>query len=96
MLLRDARDQEYARMDTRGGVPGGAVAQVGGAATSLTQMETMPPTASPSPLIVGGPQPAGYLYVGRHHHGGAIWGSMDMVSLSKMDDADPWFPAEDQ
>ena len=47
MLLRDARDQEYARMDTGGGVPGGAVAQVGGAATSLTQMATMPPTASP-------------------------------------------------
>ncbi len=96
MLLRDSRAQEYARMDTGGGVPGGAAAQVGGAATSLTQMATMPPTASTSPLIVGGPQPEGYLYVGRHHHGGDIWGSMDTVALSRMDDADPRFPTADQ
>ncbi len=94
MLLRDARDHEYARMDTAGGTPGGAAAQVGGAATSLTQMATMPPTASPSPLIVGCPQSAGYLYVGRHHHGCPIWGSMDTVALSKMDDVDPRFPAD--
>ena len=30
MLLRDAREQEYARLDTGGGVPGGAAAQVVG------------------------------------------------------------------
>ncbi len=83
-LLQDVRAQEYARMDAGVGVPGGAAAI--DAATSLTQMATMPPTASPSQLIVGGPQPAGYLYVGRHHHGGPIWGSMDTVALSKMDD----------
>ena len=54
MLLQDARALEYARMDARVGVPGGAAVQVGGAATSLAQMATMPPTASPPPLIVGG------------------------------------------
>jgi len=51
LLLRDAREQEYDRMDTAGGgVPGCAVAQVGGAKTSLTQMATMPPPASAPPL----------------------------------------------
>ena len=37
------------------------------------------------PLIVGGHQPPGYIFVGTHHHGGPIWGSVDTVSLSMMD-----------
>jgi hypothetical protein len=65
----------------------GASAQVGGAATSLTQMATMPPTASPPQLIVGCPKQEGYLYVGSHHHGAPIWGSMDTMLLSRMDAA---------
>ena len=86
MLLQDARALEYARMDAGVGVPGGAAVPVGGAATSLTQMATMPPPASPSlPLIVGGPLPEGYVYVGTHHQGGPIWGSVDTVTLSKME-----------
>ena len=94
MLLQDARALEYDRMDAGVGVPGGASVPVGGAATWLTQLATMPPTASPSPpLIVGGPLPEGYLYVGTHHQGGPIWGSIDTVASSKMDDVDPRFPA---
>jgi hypothetical protein len=37
------------------------------------------------PLIVGGPQPEGYVYVGSHHHVGTIWGSMDTVAVSMME-----------
>jgi hypothetical protein len=44
----------------------------------------MPPTASPLQLIVGGPQPEGYVYVGGNH-GRVIWGSMDTVAASMMD-----------
>jgi len=86
MLLRDAREQEYARMaPAGGGVPGGAVAQVGGAATSLAQMATStPPPASTPQLIVGGSQPAGYVYVGSNH-GRTIWGSMDKEAWSMME-----------
>ena len=86
MLLRDAREQEYDRMDTAGGgVPGCAVAQVGGAATSLAQMATStPPPASTPQLIVGGSQPAGYVYVGSNH-GRTIWGSMDKEASSMME-----------
>ena len=68
LLLRDAGglggrpDQE--RVATAGGgVLGGAVAQM--ATTS---------TASTPPLIVGGPQPEGYVYVGGNH-GRVVWGS---------------------
>ena len=90
-MLQDACALEYARMDAGVGVPGGAAVPVGGA---LTQLATMPPTASPSPpLIVGGPLPEGYLYVGTHHQGGPIWGSIDTVASSKKDDVDPRFPA---
>ena len=42
---------------------------------------------------LGGPLPEGYLYVGTHHQGGPIWGSIDTVASSKMDDVDPRFPA---
>jgi len=84
MLLRDVLEQEYVRVDTGGGMTSGAEAQGGGAATSLTQMEIMPPTASPQPSIVGGPKPEGYLYVDSHHHGAPIWGSMDTMLLSRM------------
>jgi len=76
MLLRDAGglivrlDQE--RVATAGGgVLGGAVAQM--ATTS---------TASTQPLIVGGHKPEGYVYVGSHHLGAPIWGSMDTVASS--------------
>ncbi len=40
---------------------------------------------SAQPLIVGGPQPEGYVYIGSHHHGGVIWGSMDTVAASMME-----------
>jgi hypothetical protein len=54
------------------------------AGTPLAQMATLPPPSSPPPLIVGGPKPEGYLYVGAHHHGAPIWGSMDTMLLSRM------------
>jgi hypothetical protein len=44
-----------------------------------------PPTASPPPLIVGSQQPEGYVFVGTHHHGVAIWGSVDTVTASMME-----------
>jgi hypothetical protein len=56
-----------------GGVLGGAVAQM--ATTS---------TASTPPLIVGGPQPDGYVYVGGNH-GHVVWGSLATVTASRMD-----------
>ena len=55
------------------------------AGTTLSQMTTLPPRPSHPPLIVGGPLPTGYIFVGTHHHGGPIWGSVDTVSLSMMD-----------
>ena len=35
-------------------------------------------------LIVGGLLPPGYIFVGRHHHGGPIYGSADTVHASMM------------
>ena len=77
LLLRDAGglggrpDQE--RVATAGGgAPGGGVSQM--ATTS---------TATPS-LIVGGPQPDGYVYVGGNH-GRVVWGSLATVTASRMD-----------
>ena len=58
------------------GVSQGAVAQLAVSA---------PPTASSPPLIVGGQQPEGYVFVGTHHHGGSIWGSIDTVTASMME-----------
>jgi alkanesulfonate monooxygenase SsuD/methylene tetrahydromethanopterin reductase-like flavin-dependent oxidoreductase (luciferase family) len=59
------------------GAPQGAVAQMA---------VPTPPTASPPPLIVGGQQcPEGYVFVGTHHHGVAIWGSVDTVTASMME-----------
>ena len=59
------------------GAPQGAVAQMAA---------STPPTASPPPFIVGGQQcPEGYMFVGTHHHGGAIWGSVDAVAASMME-----------
>jgi hypothetical protein len=55
------------------------------AGTTLSQMTTLPSRPSNPPLIVGGHQPPGYIFVGTHHHGGPIWGSVDTVSLSMMD-----------
>jgi len=59
------------------GAPQGGVAQMA---------VPTPPTASPPPFIVGGQQcPEGYMFVGTHHHGGAIWGSVDTVAASMME-----------
>ena len=59
------------------GAPQGGVAQMA---------VPTPPTASPPPFIVGGQQcPEGYMFVGTHHHGGAIWGSVDAVAASMME-----------
>jgi hypothetical protein len=55
-------------------------AQQGSHQGTVAQMATSAP-----PLIVGGPQPEGYVYVGSHHHGGVIWGSMDTVAASRME-----------
>ena len=55
------------------------------AGTTLSQMTTLPSRPLNPPLIVGGHQPQGYIFVGTHHHGGPIWGSVDTVSLSMMD-----------
>ena len=40
-------------------------------------------TATPQ-LIVGGPQPDGYVYVGGNH-GRVVWGSLATVTASRMD-----------
>ena len=58
------------------GASQGAVAQMAA---------STPPTASPPQLIVGGQQPEGYVYVGNHHPGGTIWGSIDTVTASMME-----------
>ncbi len=55
-------------------------AQQGSHTGAVTQMATSTP-----PLIVGGPQPEGYVCIGSHHHGGVIWGSMDTVAASVME-----------
>ena len=41
-------------------------------------------TTSTLPLIVGGPQPDGYVYVGGNH-GRVVWGSLATVTASRMD-----------
>jgi len=69
------------------------------AGTTLSQMTTLPPRSPHPPLIVGGPPPPGYVYVGRHPHGGPIYGSADTVAASMMHSpADAAAPgdAEDQ
>ena len=77
LLLRDAgglggRPDQALAATAGGGAPGGGVAQM--AATS---------TATP-PLIVGGPQPDGYVYIGGNH-GRVVWGSLATVTASRMD-----------
>jgi hypothetical protein len=69
------------------------------AGTTLSQMTALPSRPLNPPLIVGGPQPPGYIFVGSHHHGGPIYGSVDTVASSMMDSsADAAAPghAEDQ
>jgi len=69
------------------------------AGTTLSQLTTPPPRPTHPPFIVGGPPPPGYVYVGRHPHGGPIYGSADMVAASMMHSpADAAAPgdAEDQ
>jgi NAD-dependent oxidoreductase involved in siderophore biosynthesis len=36
------------------------------------------------PIIVGGPQPEGYVYIGGNH-GRVVWGSLAAVQASRMD-----------
>ena len=55
-------------------------AQQGSHQGTVAQMATSAP-----PLIVGDPQPEGYVYIGSHHLGGVIWGSMDTVVASRME-----------
>ena len=47
--------------------------------TPLAQMAA-PPTPR-APLIIGGAQPEGYIYVGLHH-GLSVWGHADVVAAS--------------
>ncbi len=77
MLLRDAGglggrpDQELAAT-AGGGALGGAVAQMATTSTSTP------------PLIVGGPHPDGYVYIGGNH-GRVVWASLATVTASRMD-----------
>ena len=55
-------------------------AQQGTHRGAVAQMATSAP-----PLIAGGPQPEGYVYIGNNHHGDVIWGSRDTVVASMME-----------
>jgi hypothetical protein len=67
------------------------------AGTTLSQMTMQPPRPWHPPLIVGGPQPTGYIFVGSHHHGCPIYGSVDTVSASMMHSpADAAAPGHDE
>ncbi len=55
-------------------------AQPGSHQGTVSQMATSTPQ-----LIVGGPQPEGYVCIGSHHHDCVIWGSMDTVAASVME-----------
>ena len=55
-------------------------AQQGPHRGAVAQMATSAP-----PLIAGGPQPEGYVYIGSNHHGDVIWGSRDTVVASMME-----------
>jgi hypothetical protein len=87
MLMREAREQEYARMaPAGGGVPSGTVAQV--AATGVARG---PQVIWSPPLIVGGDQPTladgvSYVRVGQTIQDSPIWGHPDIVSASIPED----------
>ena len=49
------------------------------AAAPLLQMAA--PMPAPAPLIIGGVQPEGYIYVGLNH-GLSVWGRADVVAAS--------------
>jgi hypothetical protein len=54
----------------------------------LTQIDaTVPITQVPAQLVLGGLQPAGYVYVGTNQ-GLAIWVSPEIVAASIMDDGE--------
>ena len=77
MLLRDAgglggRPDPERAATAGGGAPGGGVAQMAATATEIP------------PIIVGGPQPEGYVYIGGNH-GRVVWGSLAAVQASRMD-----------
>ena len=58
---------------------------VNGAATTIAQMvAAVPPPSTMPPLILGGAQPIGYVYVGTNQ-GLSIWGQTDIVVASIMD-----------
>jgi hypothetical protein len=55
----------------------------GGQGASVSQMAARgPPTAATQPLILGGAQPAGYVFVGTHPEGLVVWGRPDIVQDS--------------
>jgi hypothetical protein len=55
----------------------------GGQGASVSQMAARgPPTAATQPLILGGAQPAGYVFVGTHPEGLVVWGHPDIVQDS--------------
>jgi hypothetical protein len=57
-----------------------------GAATTIAQMvAAVPPPSTMPPLILGGAQPTGYVYVGTNQ-GLSIWGQTDIVAASIMDE----------
>jgi hypothetical protein len=59
---------------------------VNGAATTIAQMvAAVPPPSTMPPLILGGAQPIGYVYVGTNQ-GLSIWGQTDIVAVSIMDE----------
>jgi hypothetical protein len=59
---------------------------VNGAATTIAQMvAAVPPPSTMPPLILGGAQPTGYVYVGTNQ-GLSIWGQTDIVAASIMDE----------
>jgi hypothetical protein len=55
----------------------------GGQGPSVSQMAARgTPTAATQPLILGGAQPAGYVFVGTHPEGLVVWGHPDIVQDS--------------
>ena len=59
---------------------------VNGEATMIAQMvAAVPPPSTMPPLIVGGAQLIGYVYVGTNQ-GLSIWGQTDIVAVSIMDE----------
>ena len=59
-----------------------------GVTTTLAQITApVPITPAPAPLVLGGSQPAGYVYVGSNQ-GLTVWGHSEIVAASIMDDGE--------